>query len=153
MILCSPEVIISSLQEKVSTLDLVRGDVVEFLLIIAPLIDSYTLACATLKVADKFKVSIRVCIVWAADDPNGFKSGSKSALAPWTNFIDVQQMEDQVNSSSWWDICKMTDRGVILVRPDEHVAWWTKSPIVGDDPAMVMEKVFSVLLGFTSLNL
>ncbi|KAI4382515.1 hypothetical protein MLD38_008470 [Melastoma candidum] len=136
----------NSVEEKVSTLDLVRSDMVEFLFIIAPVRDSYALARAALEVADELKVSVRVCIMWDVDDRDGFKSGSKSAMAPWTNFIDVQQMEGG-NSSSWWDICKMTDRGVILVRPDEHVAWQAKSPIIGDDPSKVMEKVFSVLLG------
>ncbi|KAM2330879.1 hypothetical protein ACFX1X_021651 [Malus domestica] len=43
------------------------------------------------------------------------------------NYIDVAEVKKSSNSSSWWDICQMTDKGAILVRPDEHVAWRLKS--------------------------
>ena len=40
----------------------------------------------------------------------------------------------------------MTDRGAILVRPDEHIAWRSISGIAGD-PFVEMQRVFSVVLG------
>ena len=39
-----------------------------------------------------------------------------------------------------------TNRGAILVRPDEHVAWCSRSHVSGDH-YIEMEKVFSTVLG------
>lgn len=136
------------MQEIISTLDLVRGDKIEFLLIVAPTEDSYHLAHAAFKVAKEFEVSARVCVVWSCKTASSTLMSSKEALAPWENFIDVQEVERGPNSlfSSWWSICQMSDRGAILVRPDEHIAWRVKSRIVGD-PMQEMRRVFSAVLG------
>lgn len=131
-------------QEIISTLDLVSGDKVEFLLIIAPLPESYCLACAALKVAEEFKTSVRVCILWSADITR-IESRSKEELTPWESYIDVQEIWQSSTSPSWWDICQMTDKGAILVRPDEHIAWRKKSGICGD-PNTEMRRVFTTLL-------
>ncbi|KAK0572955.1 hypothetical protein LWI29_000917 [Acer saccharum] len=50
----------SSPEEIISTLDLVSGDKIKFLLIKAPLEDSYDLARSAFKVAEGFKVSIKL---------------------------------------------------------------------------------------------
>ncbi|KAK0574514.1 hypothetical protein LWI29_024845 [Acer saccharum] len=50
----------SSSEEIISTLDLVSGDKMKFLLIKAPLEDSYDLARSAFKVAGDFKVSIKL---------------------------------------------------------------------------------------------
>ncbi|XP_060184427.1 uncharacterized protein LOC132614085 isoform X1 [Lycium barbarum] len=126
-----------------STLDLVSGDKVEFILIIAPLEESYCLARAALEVANNIKVPLKVCVMW----PNGSINGtgrSEAALIPWKNFEDVE-VKSSSDSPSWWDICQMTDRGAILVRPDEHVAWRMKSRIA--DPIMKMKNVFHIVTG------
>ncbi|KAM0962096.1 hypothetical protein ACFX13_021696 [Malus domestica] len=52
----------TSSEVTISTLGLVSGDKVEFLLIIAPTEPSYHLAHAAFKVAEEFKVSARVCV-------------------------------------------------------------------------------------------
>lgn len=132
-----------------STLDLISGDKVEFLLIIAPTEPSYYLAHAAFKVAEEFKVSARVCVLWPAGSAEGVEVGSKASLTPWRNYIDVMEVKKSSNSSSWWDICQMTDKGAILVRPDEHVAWRLKSGITGD-PATEMRRAFSAALGMKS---
>ncbi|KAM2636479.1 hypothetical protein EV1_021105 [Malus domestica] len=111
----------TSSEVTISTPGLVSGDKVEFLLIIAPTEPSYHLAHAAFKVAEEFKVSAR-------------------------NYIDVAEVKKSSNSSSWWDICQMTDKGAILVRPDEHVAWRLKSGVVRD-PITDMRRVFSATLG------
>lgn len=131
-----------------STLDLVRGDKIEFLLLIAPMEDSYYLARAAFKVAEEFRVSARVSVVWPVEAGNALGEGSKVALAPWENYLDVQEVKNPSisSSSSWWELCRMTDRGAILVRPDEHIAWRVKSEIVGD-PMSEMRKAFSAVLG------
>ncbi|XP_059308423.1 uncharacterized protein LOC132059710 isoform X2 [Lycium ferocissimum] len=132
-----------SSKEIFSTLDLVSGDKVEFVLIIAPLEESYCLARAALEVANNIKVPLKVCIMW----PNGSVNGtvrSEAALTPWKNFEDVE-VKSSSDSPSWWDICQMTDRGAILVRPDEHVAWRMKSRIA--DPIMKMKNVFHIVTG------
>ncbi|KAB5545192.1 hypothetical protein DKX38_013304 [Salix brachista] len=129
----------------ISTLDLLPGDKVEFLLFIAPLEKSYHLAVAALKVAEEFKVSVKVCILWPTDTVKGAETRSKTALAPWENFIDVAEAKKSSNSFSWWSMCQMTDKGAILVRPDEHIAWRAKSSI-DDDPFLEMKRVFSAIL-------
>lgn len=132
------------MQEIFSTLDLVSGDKVEFVLIIAPLKESYYLARAALEVANKLKVPLKVCIMW----PSGSIDGtgiSEAALTPWKSFEEVVEVKRSSDSPSWWDICQMTDRGAILVRPDEHVAWRTKSRIA--DPIMTMKSIFHIVTG------
>nr|XP_029145415.1 uncharacterized protein LOC112715041 isoform X1 [Arachis hypogaea] len=132
-------------EEIVSTLDLVSGDKVEFVLIIAPLEESYHLAREAFKVAEKFQVSLKVCVLWPTDSVEELENGSKSALSPWKNYADVYEIK-RSKRSNWWDMCKMTNRGAILVRPDEHIAWRTTSELAGD-PRLEMQRVFSAILG------
>ncbi|KAH7833381.1 hypothetical protein Vadar_005755 [Vaccinium darrowii] len=134
-----------------STLDLVSGDKIEFLLIIAPVGPSYHLAHAAFKVAEEFKVSAKVCVMWPHGAADGVEVGSEEALSPWKNYIDVVEVKQRLASSSWWDICQMTSRGAILVRPDEHVAWRVKSSVFGD-PTAEMRTVFSTILGVKSAH-
>uniref|UniRef100_A0A2N9FSR5 FAD-binding domain-containing protein n=1 Tax=Fagus sylvatica TaxID=28930 RepID=A0A2N9FSR5_FAGSY len=126
-----------SSEEICSTLDLVSGDKIEFLLIIAPVDESYHLAYDAFKMAEKFNVSAKVCVLWPAST-KGIEEGSKVALTPWENFVDVVEVKRSPTSPSWWDICQMTDKGAILVRPDEHIAWCAKSRVVY--PILEMEK-------------
>lgn len=137
-------------QDTFSTLDLVSGDNVEFLLIIAPIKESYQLAQAAFKVAEEFKVQLKVCIMWQEKATDGIGS-SETALLPWKNFIDVIEAKSSPTSPSWWELCQLTDRGAILVRPDEHIAWRAKSEIK-NDPLLVLKKVFSAILGLDSSN-
>ncbi|XP_057737859.1 uncharacterized protein LOC130955095 isoform X2 [Arachis stenosperma] len=132
-------------EEIVSTLDLVSGDKVEFVLIIAPLEESYHLAREAFKVAEKFQVSLKVCVLWPTDSVEELENGSKAALSPWKNYADVYEIK-RSRISNWWDMCKMTNRGAILVRPDEHIAWRTTSELAGD-PRLEMQRVFSAILG------
>ncbi|XP_052111859.1 uncharacterized protein LOC107468906 [Arachis duranensis] len=132
-------------EEIVSTLDLVSGDKVEFVLIIAPLEESYHLAREAFKVAEKFQVSLKVCVLWPTDSVEELENGSKAALSPWKNYADVYEIK-RSKRSNWWDMCKMTNRGAILVRPDEHIAWRTTSELAGD-PRLEMQRVFSAILG------
>ncbi|XP_004239375.1 uncharacterized protein [Solanum lycopersicum] len=133
-----------SSKEILSTLDLVSIDKVEFILIIAPFKESYCLARAALEVANKFKLHLKVCVMW----PNGSIDGAgrtEAALTPWKSFEEVVEVKRSSDSPSWWDICQMTDRGAILVRPDEHVAWRSKSRIA--DPIMTMKNIFHIVTG------
>lgn len=141
----------SSSEVTISTLDLISGDKIEFLLIIAPADSSYHLAHAAFKVAEEFKVSARVCVLWPAGSVKQVEAGSKALLTPWENYIDVVEVKKSSNPSSWWDLCQMTDKGAILVRPDEHVAWRVKSGVVGD-PITEMRRVFSATLGVKPHN-
>lgn len=128
----------------ISTLDLISGDKLEFLLIIAPIDSSYRLALTVLKVAKEHNISVKVCVIW----PNGLVNGdarTKTSLEPWENYIDVVEVRQPSTSSSWWDICKMTHRGAILVRPDDHIAWRVKSAVVGDIRVEI-KKVFTAIL-------
>ena len=106
---------------------------------------SYHLARAMFKVAEEFKVDTKVCIIWPYGTTNRVEVGSKRALTPWENYIDVVEVKRSSNSLSWWETCQMTDKGAILVRPDEHIAWRVKSGVVSD-PTLEMNRVFSVVL-------
>jgi hypothetical protein len=130
-------------KEMVSTHDLVSGDKVEFVLIIAPVKESYHLAREAFKVAEERQVSLKVCVFWSMDSGVGFDKGSKEALSPWKNYADV--VEVCSTTTNWWDMCNMTNRGAILVRPDEHIAWRTISRLAGD-PRAEMQRVFSSIL-------
>ncbi|XP_059657738.1 uncharacterized protein LOC132304189 isoform X1 [Cornus florida] len=140
-----------SSEETFSTLDLVCGDKIEFLLIVAPLEESYHLAHAAFNAAEKFKVSVRVCIMWPDGTDCGVV-GSKTELIPWENYIDVKEVKQASTSLSWWDTCQMTDRGAILVRPDEHIAWRANSRVTGD-LNLEMKNVFSAVLGLYSIHI
>lgn len=71
------------------------------------------------------------------------------ALLPWKSFIDVVEAKTSPSLQSWWDLCQITDRGAILVRPDEHIAWRTKSEIK-NDPRSELKRVFSAILRLDS---
>ena len=105
-----------------------------------------------LEVAEEYKVSIRVCVLWSVDKTKGAEVGSKASLEPWENYIDVLEVKKSPTSPSWWDICKMTDEGAIFVRPDEHIAWRLKSSVLGD-PVKEMKRVFSAVLGLEPIDM
>ncbi|VVA92426.1 unnamed protein product [Arabis nemorensis] len=135
-----------SKREVVSTLDLVSTEKVEFLLLISPLEESYELARATFKVAKEFMANVKVCIVWPSSH-DGVEGESKSALASLESYVDVMEVKKQSGEeTSWWSICKMSERGSILVRPDQHIAWRVKSD-VPLNPTLHMRDVFSIILG------
>lgn len=134
----------STTEEKLSTLDLVSSDKLEFLLIIAPVKNSYNLAKAAFKVGEEFRVGLKVCVIWSHGSNEGM-NGSKESLAPWENYVDVEEV-NVPSSLSWWGICKMTERSAILVRPDDHIAWRAKADVLAD-PVLEMEKVFGQIIG------
>ncbi|XP_010926595.3 uncharacterized protein [Elaeis guineensis] len=128
-----------------STLDLIPGDKLEFLLIIAPVEKSYDLARSTLKVTEEFRVSLKVCIIWPEGSSDQRETGSRTKLDSWTNYIDVEEVK-RPGSKSWWELCHMTSKGFILVRPDEHIAWRSNSDTLGNT-VLEVERVFSLILG------
>ncbi|KAJ4968259.1 hypothetical protein NE237_014960 [Protea cynaroides] len=132
-----------SSEEVFSTLDLVSGDKVEFLLMIAPKNKSYNLAEDALTVADGFGISLKICVMWPYNSVKDIDA-NKYALMLSKDFIHVEEIKRSASSPSWWDICQMTDRGAILVRPDEHIAWRAEAEV--SDTMSEMEKVFSLVL-------
>ncbi|KAJ4798841.1 3-(3-hydroxy-phenyl)propionate/3-hydroxycinnamic acid hydroxylase [Rhynchospora pubera] len=133
----------ASTEETLSTLDLVSGDKPEFLLIIAPLKASYHMARVILTKAEELRVLLKVCIVWPHCSCQSRSTGSRAELEPWKNYIDVEECK---KDRSWWDMCCLTNKGVLLVRPDEHIAWRTESDRVADAVSEA-EKVLSRVLG------
>lgn len=131
-------------QETFSTLDLVPGYKLEFLLIIAPSRDSYELARVACKVAEAFKVSLKVCVIWPEGSSVKNASSSRMELEPLKNYVDVEEVK-RSSSESWWEMCQMTSKGVILVRPDDHIGWSTELDRV-EDLVPQVESVFSEIL-------
>jgi hypothetical protein len=136
------------LQDVFSTLDLVSGDNLEFVLIIAPIKESYKIARATLKIADEFKLSAKVCVMWPQGSADVEMEESRSELAPWTNCVDVEEVP-RAPVNSWWELCQISRKSVVLVRPDEHIAWRTESDMVRDAGSEV-RRVFSHILCLNS---
>ncbi|XP_020681130.1 uncharacterized protein LOC110098599 [Dendrobium catenatum] len=135
----------SSSEDLLSTLDLVPADKIEFLLIIAPVKESYDLACMAFKTAENFNVSLKVCILWPHGSSLKIPNCSSTELEPWRNYIDVVEVKSQA-SGSWWEICHLSSNGVLLVRPDEHIAWSAESNNI-EDSARELERVFSLIMG------
>uniref|UniRef100_A0A0A9DBL2 FAD-binding domain-containing protein n=1 Tax=Arundo donax TaxID=35708 RepID=A0A0A9DBL2_ARUDO len=131
-----------------STLDLVSGDKLEFVLITAPLKESYEIARATLKIADEFKLSAKVCVMWPQGSAGAEVVKSRSELAPWTNYVDVEEVP-RVPGNSWWEMCQISSKSVILVRPDEHIAWRIESDMATDADSEV-RRVFSQIMRLNS---
>lgn len=150
-------------KEICSTLDLFSGNVTEFLLIATPSKTCYIWADAAFKIAKVYKVPLKVCIIW----PGGISASrlSKESMDAWhesegsitqhlqsvlegedwrrenTEFVvDVEEI-----SGSWLELCKMTKPGVLLVRPDEHIAW-RSDPTFSGDTVLELNKVFSIVL-------
>ncbi|GER30071.1 3-(3-hydroxy-phenyl)propionate/3-hydroxycinnamicacid hydroxylase [Striga asiatica] len=139
-----------STKDAFSTLDLISVDKIEFLLIIAPIKESYRVAQSAFKVAEELNVALKVCVIWQERPTDGI-GNSKTQLLPWNNFVDVVKAKSgSPNSSSWWDLCGMSHTGAILVRPDEHIAWRVKSGIENDDLLLVLKNVFCSILGLAT---
>lgn len=134
----------SSSEGVLSTMDLVSGDKVQFVLIVAPLKKSYELACAMLKIAEELTLSAKVCVMWPQGSVDAKVRGSRSELAPWTNYVDVEEIP-RASDNSWWETCQVSKNKVILVRPDEHIAWIKESDMVRDADSEV-RRVFSQIL-------
>lgn len=131
------------MQGILSTLDLVPADKLEFLLIIAPMKESYGLALAAFRVARELGVPLKVCTVWPHGSSDEHQRRSGGALEPWDNYIDVEEAKP---SPSWWETCQITSDGAIMVRPDDHIAWRATAR-VGDNAVDEMKRVFSRILG------
>lgn len=140
------------MQETLSTLDLVPGDKLEFVLIIAPVKESYDLARVILRTAEEFKVSVKVCIMWPQGSFVQKLRGSRVELDPWENFIDVEEVKRPSSTTSWLDTCRMTSHGVLLVRPDEHIAWMAESNKI-DNAVSEARRVFAVILAAENTSL
>lgn len=138
-------------QDAISTLDLVPIDKLEFLLIIAPSKDSYDFARVAFKVAETFGVSLKVCVIWPHGSTSTSTSRSGAELEPWKNYIDVEEVR-RPQSKSWWEMCQLTSKGVILVRPDDHIAWSTEND-VDDDIVQRVEEAFMLILGVERTSL
>jgi putative polyketide hydroxylase len=46
--------------------------------------------------------------------------------------------------NSWHDTYEITTTGTVLVRPDGHVVWRSKS--MGDNPKVILNKILSAML-------
>lgn len=125
-------------------MDLVSGDKLEFVLIIAPLKESYELARAMLKIADELKLSAKVCVIWPQGSVDAEVKGIRSELVPWTNYVNVEEIP-RASANSWWEMCQITRKSVILVRPDEHIAWRTESDMVRDADLEVRRVFYQIL--------
>ncbi|KAF3785341.1 hypothetical protein EJ110_NYTH28182 [Nymphaea thermarum] len=133
----------SSPEETLSTLDLVRGDRVEFLLLVGPRRASYSLASAALKVAVGIRLPLRVCIVWSESFSHQCIDDGRKLLQEHSGSVIEVQIKKTQASSSWWEL---VSRGAILVRPDDHIAWQVSLSESIQNPALEFERVFSQLM-------
>lgn len=134
------------MQDVLSTLDLVSLDRLEFILIIAPKKESFNLAEACAKIAKEYNTSLKTCIMWPNKSFTENMDECKLSLISIHNVINVTAARSSSASPSWWNLCQITDRGAILVRPDEHIAWRATSEVTGDLISL-MRGVFSKIFG------
>eukprot|EP01018_Ginkgo_biloba_P029429 Gb_40137 [translate_table: standard] len=162
-------------QEICSTLDLISGNLVEFLLIVAPNKKSCVWADAALQVAKAFKVPLKVCIIWPGGSSDSALSNQSMHRCYEYEARITQQQQSIVKeepmfvgdwrrmnmdfvidaeeiTGSWWELCKMSNTGAILVRPDEHIAWKSESSF-SIDAINELNKVFSTVLKKPELKL
>lgn len=90
--------------------------------------------------SEELNVSAKVCVMWPHGFGNRSEAKTKEALVPWRNYIDVEV------DRTWWSICQMDETGAVLVRPDEHIAWRTRTGVIRD-PVSEMKIVFNTILG------
>ncbi|KAH9315639.1 hypothetical protein KI387_024266 [Taxus chinensis] len=157
-----------------STLDLVHGNMTEFLLIIAPTSRSYVWADATLKIAKACMVPLKVCIIWPGGSSSSALSnqstygyqenealitsqrqpvvkGGSVVTEDWRRKNLESVLDAEEITGSWWELCEMPYQGAILVRPDEHIAW-RSDPSFSGDALDELNRVFSILLKKPALD-
>lgn len=115
----------------ISTLDLIKGDGLEFYAFVGPNTSGYLWGESMLLAAKTFKVKLKVVVIW----PLGLsesKETSCSTEAPkehaqqlhkWDNGNREDILHVEEVDKDWWQLCKLSHLGAILVRPDDHVAW------------------------------
>jgi len=132
-------------KDVLSTLDLISGDKLEWLLLIAPRTKSYDLAASTVNMAKHFGVPLKICVIWAQGSFNNQadRRSTDISLESKIDIIDVEEIKNPSTQVTWWEICQMPSDGAILVRPDEHIAWRSKSGNTNDHE---LEKIFSMIL-------
>eukprot|EP00252_Welwitschia_mirabilis_P003713 TRINITY_DN13771_c0_g2_i1.p1 TRINITY_DN13771_c0_g2~~TRINITY_DN13771_c0_g2_i1.p1 ORF type:complete len:172 (+),score=35.69 TRINITY_DN13771_c0_g2_i1:647-1162(+) len=155
--------------EYCSTLDLISGNAVEFLLIIAPAKACYDWADAACRVANAYDIPLLVSILWpegtfvnqtsqkskhderSVTEDNKFPALRDSFVNEWVkntkHVIDIEE-----TSVSFWELCKMPTPCAILVRPDEHIAW-RSDPQFSGDFIDEMSSVFSMVLRRPKLSI
>ncbi|KAH6557276.1 hypothetical protein KP509_1Z124200, partial [Ceratopteris richardii] len=142
-----------------STLDINKGDSVEFLAFVGPNESGTLWADLILKSAAAFRIKTKVVIVW----PFGFSEFQAGTLKVLSKRISTSRASIQCASQKWkyastenilhveesdedwWDLCKVLPLGIILVRPDDHVAW-VSSKESSEDSTNVVQKVFCTIL-------
>ncbi|XP_057840038.2 uncharacterized protein LOC131049948 isoform X2 [Cryptomeria japonica] len=157
-----------------STLDLVPGHMLEFLLIIAPDKRSYVWAHAALKMAKACKFPLKVCIMWPQESSHNalcnqpiheyhenkmlitpqrqsIDEGGSVVAEDWRRMNRESVIDAEDITGSWWDLCKMPNQGAILVRPDEHIAWRSDFSF-NEDALDELNRVFSILLKKPALD-
>lgn len=117
----------------------------EWLLLIAPRTKSYDLAASTVNMAKHFGVPLKICVIWAQGSFNNQadRRSTDISLESKIDIIDVEEIKNPSTQVTWWEICQMPSDGAILVRPDEHIAWRSKSGNTNDHE---LEKIFSMIL-------
>ncbi|MCO5594798.1 hypothetical protein L7F22_048832 [Adiantum nelumboides] len=143
----------------ISTLDLVKGDAVEFLAFVGPNESGILWGDSILRAATAFQLKVKVVVVWPVGFSN-FSSDSSTgtaarlstnrksldlALEKWKGDVRKNVLHVEEVSKDWWEVCKISPLGTILVRPDDHVAW-VSSKKSSDNSFHVIHNVFAVVL-------
>lgn len=121
-----------------STLDLISGDNLELVTLVGPNYSGRMWGDSMLRVAKFFQVMLKVVVVWPAGSSSKINEQMESStfsqdedrdcseistLREWGGEKAHCVMHVEEVDRSWWELCRIPDVGVILIRPDDHVAW------------------------------
>lgn len=86
--------------------------------------------------------------------PQGHEGNVTESVQKWASASECEVVHAEVDEG-WWDLCGVPDVGAILVRPDEHVAWRSRSaPDISSAEQLreVFGKVFPVPVSFVQVQ-
>lgn len=157
------------IQDINSTLDLVSGDIVQFVLIVGSCKSGCIWADAALSAGKSYGVSMKVVFIWPASSFTGIirddrihmqhspsvgrsKEGTEAACVDnWCCENEGKFVHAEEVGSGWWEMCDTPEVGAILVRPDEHIAWRSTTE-AHSDSVQELGKVLAQVLSKSCTN-
>lgn len=102
---------------------------------------------AALTAVKSLAITVNIVIMWprGSFSPPDFEGNVAESewlcFQKWASASECGVIHAEVDQG-WWDLCGVPDIGAILIRPDEHVAWRSRS---APDSSCVpqLQKVFA----------
>jgi len=142
---------LSSLKTSCSTLDLISKSEIDPVLIVGGNKSGCAWTEAALTAVKSSAITVKIVIMWpCSSNPRRECSLDRGGNRTESEWFSVQKcasarecriIHAEVNHG-WWDLCGVPDTGAILIRPDEHVAWRSRSA-ADSSSVQQLHKVFA----------